>query len=62
MEAKVIKTTDWKYLWQTYEVDSLDVSKVNEATWNKFDFNEIRVKWGLITLKNSNYTAVLRIL
>lgn len=62
MEAKVIKTTDWKFIWNIYTVDSLDMEKVNEATWNKFNFDEVKVKWNIISLKNSNYTAILKII
>lgn len=62
MKAKVLQTTDGKFLWRIFEVNSLDMWEIKEATGNKFDFEEINVKWNRITLKNSNYKAILKIL
>jgi len=62
MKAKVIHTTDWKYLWHIYEVDSLDWWDITNATWWKFAFDNIKLNWNIITLQNSNYTVLLKII
>lgn len=60
MKAKVIQTTDRKFLWNVYEVDALEVEKIKDATGWKFVFDTIEVTPPLIKLQNSNYTAILK--
>lgn len=62
MKAKVIQTTDRKYLWTIYEVSSPDKESLTEAIGGKFSFDRVTVKPPLLILQNSNYTVVLKII
>lgn len=62
MKAKVIKSTDWSFVGNIYEVSSLDGNSLTEATHWKFSFDLIELKWNKLRLKNSNFTAILKVI
>ena len=62
MKAKIIHTTDRKFLWRIYEIDSLNVESVKEITWGHFAFDNICLNNWVVKLQNSNYTVLLKII
>lgn len=62
MNLKIIRTTDGQYLGMEFKLKTLLPDEITEATWWKFSFDRIIIEGDILTLQNSNYTAVLKFL